>query len=165
MEEKRRDACTLATVASESPASESPASTRRRGGAQKRKGSNLVSSGPSSAPSKRVTREKSAFSYPPIHNHNGPLTRARQGPNNLNWSSNGGISAALSCVVKPEGQGKVIEASNGEAMVARAEEMRKESEFEALEAGFESKFEAIRSRDPNTHVVPSHCGEFLYIYG
>lgn len=50
------------------------------------------------------------------------------------------------------------------AAASVAEELRKESELQALEAGLEAKFEAIRSRSNSAHVVPSHCGEFQYFF-
>lgn len=46
---------------------------------------------------------------------------------------------------------------------ALAEMLKKESEWESLEAAIEAEFEAIRSRGANAHVVPTHCGEILYL--
>lgn len=144
MEEKRRDAGTLpAGVAPSEPQSADSASTRRRAGAHKRKASALGASGSSSAPSKRVTREKSSISHTQIHN--GPLTRARQGPGGL---------ASLRPAVKSEEKKAAQE-------VLEAEEARRASErWEALEAAVQADFEAIRSRNADAHVVPNHCGEF-----
>lgn len=148
MEEKRSEAGTAPAVGAESPASE-PSSTRRRSGAQKRKASNLGASNFSSASSKRITREKSSMSHPPIHN--GPLTRARQGPNNLASSAPALQGGAAAPAKKPNEQA---------TPAAAAEELSKRSELVALEAAMEAELEAIRSRGANAHVVPSHCGEF-----
>ena len=143
MEDKRGDAGTQPPANADSPATE-PTSSRRRAGGQKRKASSLGGSASSSTPSKRLTREKAPLSHAPIHN--GPLTRARQGP-----SSHSSASAAAS---KPAAQTKRPEPTSLEA-----EQAKRESELEALEAAMEAEFEAIRSRDANAHVVPSHCGE------
>ncbi|XP_048128871.1 SWI/SNF complex subunit SWI3D isoform X2 [Rhodamnia argentea] len=147
MEEKRRDAGTLpAGVATSEPQSADSASTRRRAGAQKRKASALNASGSSSAPSKRVTREKSSISHAQIHN--GPLTRARQGP--------GGLASASLAALKSEEKKAAQE-------VLEAEEARRASEqWEALEAAIEADFEAVRSRNADVHVVPNHCGWFSW---
>ncbi|XP_068324343.1 SWI/SNF complex subunit SWI3D-like isoform X1 [Pyrus communis] len=147
MEEKRRDAAgTQPASNADSPAAE-PSSTRRRGGAQKRKASSLGGSTSSSTPSKRFAREKPLLSHTPIHN--GPLTRARQGPSSL---------ASASAAVKPAAQAKRPDPV-GEAV---AELVKRESELEAQEASMEAEFEAIRSRGANAHVVPSHCGWFSW---
>jgi len=133
MEEKRSEAGTAPAVGAESPASE-PSSSRRRSGAQKRKASNF---------------EKALLSHTPIHN--GPLTRARQGPNNLAASALAPQGGAAAPAKKP----------NEQAMAAAAaEELSKKSELVALEAAMEAELEAVRSRGANAHVVPSHCGEF-----
>lgn len=151
MEDKRSEAGTAPAAGVESPASE-PASSRRRAGAQKRKASNLGASNSSSAPSKRVTREKALLSHAPIHN--GPLTRARQGPNNF---------AGAAVFASAGGAAASAKKSNDQAAPAvSVEELSKESELEALEAVMEAEFEAIRSRGANAHVVPSHCGEFCF---
>ncbi|XWS54897.1 hypothetical protein CRYUN_Cryun10bG0129100 [Craigia yunnanensis] len=137
------------------PSSAEPSSTRRRAGAQKRKAISLSGSS-SSTPSKRVTREKSnLFSHPPI-NHYGPLTRARQGApsGNLAFGLDSGLAG-----VKLEDRSLVKESVKAEDL----EELNKASkEWEALEAKIEAEFEAIRSRDSNSHVVPNHCGWFSW---
>ncbi|XP_030450398.2 SWI/SNF complex subunit SWI3D [Syzygium oleosum] len=143
MEEKRRDAGTLPAgpAASAEPQSADAASTRRRAGSHKRKAG---ASGSSSAPSKRVTREKSSISHH-AQIHNGPLTRARQGPSGL-------ATAAVKSEEKKAAQ-EVLE----------AEEARRASEqWEALEAAIEADFEAIRSRNADAHAVPNHCGWFSW---
>lgn len=161
MEEKRRDAGSLPPNSTDSPSSEPPTS-RRRAGAQKRKASALGGSNSSSAPSKRVTRDKSALSHPP--NHNGPFTRARLGPNNgagtASANAAGGLAAAGS--VKAEGSLLHSEVQRGDALVAAAEELNKATRLANLEASFEADFEAIKSRGANAHVVPNHCGEFWF---
>ncbi|KAL2328943.1 hypothetical protein Fmac_022370 [Flemingia macrophylla] len=150
MEEKRRDA---APSAADSPASE-PASSRRRAGANKRKSSNLGASGSSSAPSKRA--KASPLHPPPLHN--GPLTRARQTPNNLAASaSSSAASASSTAAVKHSAL-----AHSSDSAAALAEQLKKESEWETLEAAIEAQFEAIRSRGANAHVVPTHCGWFSW---
>ena len=97
MEEKRRDAAAQPSSNTDSPASE-PSSSRRRSGGQKRKSNALNSSNSSSTPSKRITREKPLPAHPPTHN--GPLTRARQVPNNLADIAAGSGSACLADAVK-----------------------------------------------------------------
>ncbi|XP_022952326.1 SWI/SNF complex subunit SWI3D-like isoform X1 [Cucurbita moschata] len=160
MEDKRRDAGNLPANSTDSPSSEPP-SSRRRAGAQKRKASTLGGSISSSAPSKRVTREKSALSHPP--NHNGPFTRARFGPNNVAGaaSANGGLASAAGSV-KTEGSLLHSEVQRGDALVAAAEELNKATRLANLEASFEADFEAIKSRSANSHVVPNHCGWFSW---
>ncbi|XP_010028579.2 SWI/SNF complex subunit SWI3D [Eucalyptus grandis] len=152
MEERRRDAGTLpAGAAAAEPQSADSASTRRRAGGHKRKASALGASGPSSAPSKRVTRDKSSISH--AHQiHNGPLTRARQGPASASSAAPAGGLAAVKSEEKKAAQ-EVLE----------AEEARRASErWEALEAAIEADFEAIRSRNADAHVVPNHCGWFSW---
>ncbi|KAL5788564.1 hypothetical protein ACOSP7_005513 [Xanthoceras sorbifolium] len=162
MEEKRREAGTqpaasssvAAAAAAESSPSE-PASSRRRAGGQKRKANALSAANASSTPSKRVTREKNLISHPPIYNHNGPLTRAR-GPNTLATSAAGGS-------VFPAPTGGKLESARDDAKLEAIEELNKVSEaWEALETKIEADFEAIRSRDSNVHVVPTHCGWFSW---
>ncbi|MBA0872797.1 hypothetical protein Goshw_020950 [Gossypium schwendimanii] len=148
MEEKRRDAVN-------SPAEPELASTRRRGGALKRKVNSLSGSSSSSTPSKRVTREKSnLISHSPV-NHYGPLTRARQGTpsGNLALGSSSGSGGA-----KLEETNLVKQSVKAEDL----EELKASEELEALEAKIEADFEAIRSRDSNAHVVPNHCGWFSW---
>ncbi|KAE8711726.1 organ-specific protein S2-like [Hibiscus syriacus] len=153
MEEKRRDAAN--SPAGESSAEPDSTSTRRRGGALKRKGNWLSGSSSSSTPSKRVTREKSnLISHPPV-NHYGPLTRARQGAPGGNFalgSSSGSDGAKLEAsTVKQSVKAEDLEELN-----------KLSEEWEALEAKTEADFEAIRSRDSNAHVVPNHCGWFSW---
>ncbi|KAK8562942.1 hypothetical protein V6N12_011006 [Hibiscus sabdariffa] len=154
MEEKRRDAgnSTAGTSSAELEPEPEPFTTRRRGGAHKRKANPLSGSNSSSTPSKRVTREKlNLIPHSPI-NHNGPLTRARQGTPSGNLAS--GLSGA-----KLEERILVKESVKAEEL----EELNKASEeLEALEAKIEAEFEALRSRDSNAHVVPNHCGWFSW---
>ncbi|CAH2076844.1 unnamed protein product [Thlaspi arvense] len=151
MEEKRRDAGTLAAGGSsgDSPASEP--TTRRRGGALKRKANALGTSNSSSTSSKRMlTREKAMLaSFSPVHN--GPLTRARQAPSNMP-SVAGVKSEMLNAAVGTDGEKPKEEEERNKAI----------REWEALEAKIEADFEAIRSRDSNVHVVPNHCGWFSW---
>ncbi|KAI4295536.1 hypothetical protein L6164_035575 [Bauhinia variegata] len=164
MEEKRREAGALLPSSADSPASE-PASSRRRAGGQKRKANSLNASNSSSTPSKRITREKASPAHPPAHN--GPLTRARQIPNNLaaaaaeSASASGGGSAPPAAFVKQSKHSVSHEILSGN-LVAPGEEFNKESKWEALEAAIEAEFEDIRSRGVNAHVVPSHCGWFSW---
>lgn len=161
MEEKRREAgaqpaaTSSAAAGAESAASE-PASSRRRAGAHKRKASALSATNASSTPSKRMTREKNLVAHTPIYNHNGPLTRARQGPTTL--------AAAAAFGGAPGSAGGKLEAARDDAKFEAIEELNKASEeWAALEAKIEADFEAIRSRDRNVHVVPTHCGEFFFL--
>jgi len=151
MEEKRREP---APSAADSPASE-PASSRRRAGANKRKSAALNASGSSSAPSKRAARDKASPLHPPPL-HNGPLTRARQTPNSLAAASSSAAASAPAAVKHSERTHPSAADS-----AALAEQLRKESEWETLEAAIEAEFEALRSRGANAHVVPTHCGETL----
>ncbi|KAK7351845.1 hypothetical protein VNO77_11579 [Canavalia gladiata] len=146
MEEKR---AFPPSNAADSPASE-PASSRRRAASHKRKANALNASNSSSTPSKRITRDKVFPPQTPAF-HNGPLTRARQIPT---ATSSGGASASTPAVVK--------HSERVPDSVALAEKLKRESEWEALEAAIEAQFEAIRSRDSNAHVVPTHCGWFSW---
>ncbi|KAL1324143.1 hypothetical protein HN51_034317 [Arachis hypogaea] len=163
MEEKRRDAAPPPPSATaDSPASE-PTSTRRRAGAQKRKASSLSGNSSSSTPSKRVTRDKPSPLHhhtPPLH-HNGPLTRARQIPASAAAASSSAPGSAAASASAPPAV-KHSERGLGADAVALAEEIRKASERESLEASMEAAFEAIRSRGTDSHVVPSHCGWFSW---
>ncbi|WJX51479.1 hypothetical protein P8452_37673 [Trifolium repens] len=149
MEEKRPPS------AVDTPASETPP-TRRRAGGNKRKSGSLNASNSSSTSSKRITREKaSPLHHPPLHN--GPLTRARQIPNNSSTASTSTVvgSASAPAAVK--------HAPQTQALAVAAEQLKKESEWESLEAEIEAEFKAIRSRDANAHVVPTHCGWFSWL--
>ncbi|XP_061372677.1 SWI/SNF complex subunit SWI3D-like isoform X2 [Gastrolobium bilobum] len=166
MDEKRRDVAALPpSNAANSPASE-PASSRRRAANQKRKANALNASNSSSAPSKRITRDKA---LPPHSSsiHNGPLTRARQIPTNLSdsaatsSSAPGGSSASAPAAVKYSERAPPNGAFGGDSVLL-AEEHNKESKWEALDAAIEAQFEAIRSRGSNAHVVPTHCGWFSW---
>lgn len=160
MEEKHREAAVQPPSNADSPASE-PASSRRRAGGLKRKANALSASNSSPTPSKRVTREKALPAHPSLI-HNGPLTRARQIPNNHAAASalaaGGGGSAAAAVKYSEHA---VMNEAWGRESVALADDFKKESEWEALEAAIEAEFEAIRSRGTNAHAVPSHCGEPL----
>ncbi|CAH8380155.1 unnamed protein product [Eruca vesicaria subsp. sativa] len=147
MEEKRRDAGTLASAGSsgDSPASE-PAPRRR----VKRKSNALGTSNSSSTSSKRMTREKAMLaSFSPVHN--GPLTRARQAPSNM----------ASAAEVKSELL-NAVSGTDGEKPKEEEERNKAIREWEALEAKIEADFEVIRSRGSNVHVVPNHCGWFSW---
>ncbi|KAG4947480.1 hypothetical protein JHK87_043487 [Glycine soja] len=91
-----------------------------------------------SAPLVPPPRDKASPLHPPPL-HNGPLTRAHQTPNNRTHPS-----AAESATL--------------------AEQLKKESEWETLEAAIEVEFEAIRSRGAKAHVVPTHSGETLCLF-
>ena len=157
MEDKRRDTANIPSNTTDSPSSEPP-SSRRRAGAHKRKASALGASNTLSAPSKRVTRDKSALSHPP--NHNGPFTRARLGPNNVAGAASAGGLAPGS--VKADGSLLHSEIQRGDALLSAAEELNKATRLANLEASFEVDYEAIKSRGANVHVVPNHCGEFRF---
>ncbi|CAI9114550.1 OLC1v1015297C1 [Oldenlandia corymbosa var. corymbosa] len=159
MEEKRTGTPPPAVPAAEPSASDAPSTARRRGGNQKRKASSL-SGGNNSAPqsTKRQAREKlPPVPFPPIHN--GPLTRARQQPNN----SVAAASSPLSSDVKSElEEAALAQAGGGEILSSdQANEVGNE-DWEALEARIEADCEAIRSRDSNVHVVPNHAGWFSW---
>lgn len=160
MEDKRRDTANIPSNTTDSPSSEPP-SSRRRAGAHKRKASALGASNSLSAPSKRVTRDKSALSHPP--NHNGPFTRARLGPNNVPGAASVNAAGGLAPgSVKADGSLLHSEVQRGDALVSAAEELSKATRLANLEASFEADFEAIKSRGANVHVVPNHCGEFRF---
>eukprot|EP00257_Ricinus_communis_P013364 XP_015570783.1 SWI/SNF complex subunit SWI3D isoform X1 [Ricinus communis] len=141
-----------ATAGGDSPASAEPtSSSRRRASGQKRKANALSTSNASSTPSKRLTREKAAISQIPVHN-GGPLTRARQSPNNLGSTAAGGG-------IKVEEKVAAVTATEAATIAALEEEV---SKLEELKGGIEAEFEVIRSRDSNAHVVPHHCGWFSW---
>lgn len=164
MEEKRKDtgtpppaAADTTPIAAEVPSVEAPTS-RRRGGGHKRKASAIGSGASSTPPSTLSKRQKqSAVPFPPIHN--GPLTRARQQPNN-----------AAAAAASPSGFGVTIQSGvipKAEAGVEEAVRVEKESnqvkeDLEALEAEIEAEIESIRSRDRNVHIVPTHAGWFSW---
>lgn len=166
MEEKRGEAgmqpaATSSSAAGAESAASEPASSRRRAGAHKRKASALSAINASSTPSKRMTREKNLIAHTPIYNHNGPLTRARQGPTTLAAAA----AAAAAFGGAPGLASGKLEAARDDSKFEVVEELNKASEeWEALEAKIEADFEAIRSRDSNVHVVPTHCGEFFFFF-
>lgn len=103
-----------------------------------------------------ITREKALPPQTPFV-HNGPLTRARQIPNNLSGSAaasstapGGDDSASTPTAVRHSERVLPSGVSGGDSMA-----LVEESELEALE------FQAVRSRAANAHVVPIHCGEAL----
>lgn len=152
MEEKRKDAGTPPPVASvfESPVAEATTSSRRRGGGQKRKATAIGSSNaltpPTASSSKRQAREKPPpVPFTPIHN--GPLTRARQQPNN-----------SAPAAVKIDGELRGGETFKSDEVLNEAAK----EDWEALGAKIEAEYEAIRSRDTNVHVVPNHAGWFSW---
>ncbi|XP_070041660.1 SWI/SNF complex subunit SWI3D isoform X1 [Nicotiana tomentosiformis] len=171
MEEKRKDAGTpppavadTPTKAADVPSAEAPTS-RRRGGGQKRKASAIGSGGAGSTPpstsSKRQAREKqSSVPFPPIHN--GPLTRAaRQQPNNA--PAPAAAASPSSSGIKSESEVLPTAVAGGEEALKVERELNEAKEdLEALEAEIEAEIEAIRSRDPNAHVVPTHAGWFSW---
>ncbi|XP_060168387.1 SWI/SNF complex subunit SWI3D [Lycium barbarum] len=175
MEDKRKDntgtppplaVADTASHAPDVPSVEAPTS-RRRGGGHKRKASAIGSSGASSTPpstsSKRHAREarearekQLVVPFPPIHN--GPLTRARQQPNNA-----AGAGSPLGFGVKSESEVPPKAEGGGEEAVKVDKESNKAKEdLEALENEIEAEIEAIRSRNPNVHVVPTHAGWFSW---
>ncbi|KAK9286744.1 hypothetical protein L1049_015148 [Liquidambar formosana] len=167
MEEKRRDAGTLPSASVPSSSSTArpmemapvePASTRRRAGAHKRKANNGNTTS-NMTPSKRLAREKPSIPLP--QNHNGPLTRARLTPNNLAAAA---AAAAASGASAASSQNQVeLSASEAAAAAAAAAAVNAAHEdWQALEGAIEAEFEAIRSRDANAHVVPTHCGWFSW---
>ncbi|CAI9769888.1 unnamed protein product [Fraxinus pennsylvanica] len=155
MEEKLRDSTGTpppsATVTQSKPPealpSEQPTS-RRRGGGHKRKSASINSGGGSTTQaisSKRQAREKpSPVPFPLIH-HNGPFTRARMQPNNNGMS-----------VVEPTERVRI------ETSMKKEDSIEVIENWEALEAKIEAEYEAIRSRDANVHVVPTHAGWFSW---
>ncbi|KAL3515182.1 hypothetical protein ACH5RR_022084 [Cinchona calisaya] len=166
MDEKRTGTPPPAASSAEAPVTDTPASSRRRGGGQKRKASATGSGNtltPQTTSSKRQAREKPPpVPFPPIHN--GPLTRARQQPNNSSAST----SAATAFVPSPSGVkselGEVAkrEAAGGEIVKADETNEAAKEDWQALEAKIEAEYEAIRSREPDVHVVPNHTGWFSW---
>ncbi|KAK4378358.1 hypothetical protein RND71_000220 [Anisodus tanguticus] len=167
MEEKQKDtgtplpppAADTPTRAADVPSAEAPTS-RRRGVGQKRKASAIGSSASSTPPtlSKRLAREKHAqlaVPFPPIHN--GPLTRARQQPNNAAAASPSGFGVKIESEVL-----RTSEAGGEEEVKIDRESNQVKEDLEALEAEIEAEIDAIRSRDPNVHVVPTHAGWFSW---
>ncbi|XP_071701293.1 SWI/SNF complex subunit SWI3D isoform X2 [Rutidosis leptorrhynchoides] len=154
MEEKHNSPTTV-TESPPPPLTAELPSSRRRGGALKRKASNFGNNSLSTPPpsSKRQTREKpSPVLFPPIHN--GPLTRGRLQPNYID-------STSFWDAVAVNGETDVgavakIEAKVEEELVARR------AAWEALEAKIEAEFEKLKSRDVNSHVVPTFCGWFSW---
>lgn len=139
MDEKR----TLAS-AGDSPASE-PATRRRL----KRKANALGTSNSASA-KRMLKREKAMLAFfSPVHS--GPLTRARQAPSSM-------PSAAG---VKAEVLSAAVVSTDGEKL---KEEEERDKAIREWEAKIEAEFEAIRSRESNVHVVPNHCGSFVFVF-
>jgi len=105
-----------------SPASEL-ASSRRCGATQKRKVSALNASNSSSAPSKRITRDKA---LPPqtLPFHNGHLARTRQIA----------IATASGCTPASAPEAAAKRSERAPDYAALAEQLRKQREWEALEA-------------------------------
>ncbi|KAK4340325.1 hypothetical protein RND71_041787 [Anisodus tanguticus] len=166
MEEKRKDTGTPPpppSAAADTPPSAEAPTSRRRGGGQKRKASAIGSSASSTPPStltKRQPREKHtqlAVPFPPIHN--GPLTRARQQPNN---AAAAGSPSGFDVKIESEAVPTAENGGGEEAVKVDKESNKVKEDLEALENEIEGEIEAIRSRDPNVHVVPTHAGWFSW---
>lgn len=123
---------------------------RRRGaGALKRKASSNLSS----APSKRLIKERNALNIPSLHN--GPLTRARQTPSRL-----AGAAAQRAAEEVPataaalEGFSKVGPAGGGSIGDEVVELVPVDEPI------VDAEFDLVRSRGSGVHVVPTPAGEF-----
>ncbi|KAJ4962706.1 hypothetical protein NE237_022645 [Protea cynaroides] len=131
---------------------------RRRPGAPKRKANNSSVSGISSTPSKRLAKERPSVPLPP--NHNGPCTRARQSPNKLALAA---AAAATSTPEKPvESKLPPVWSSSGEVAAAAEDSNAAKESWQVLEPVMDAEFEAVRSREASTHVVPTHAGWFSW---
>lgn len=122
---------------------------RRRGGGGKRK-----SAGSSFTPSKRQAKERNAaFHVSPHLLHSGPLTRAaRQSPHKLASTPPESGAASASAAAAGDGAG----GGKGGGDVIRPE--GEETPAEELPL-VDEVFEAVRSRGPGVHVVPTFAGE------
>ncbi|KAF8405208.1 hypothetical protein HHK36_010108 [Tetracentron sinense] len=171
MEEKGRgggappaNAATTGAAAKALEAMASEQAPRKRAGTLKRKANNSSTSGSSSAPSKRLAREKPINHLPPTHN--GPCTRARQTPNKLAAASATAVSAAVAAAAATQNPADTLlppVSSVGGAAIAAAEDSNVANEdWQALEPIIDAEFEAIRSRDANSHVVPVPAGWFSW---
>ncbi|CAN4112342.1 unnamed protein product [Withania somnifera] len=163
MDEKRKDTGTpppatadTPPISSDLPSAEAPTS-RRRGGGQKRKASAIGSGASSTPPSILSKRQKQlVVPFPPIHN--GPLTRARQQPNNAAAAASpSGFGVNIDTEVLP-----TSDTGREEAVKVEKESNQVKEDLEALEAEIEAEIESIRSRDRNAHVVPTHAGWFSW---
>ncbi|XP_010254885.1 PREDICTED: SWI/SNF complex subunit SWI3D isoform X2 [Nelumbo nucifera] len=136
---------------------------RRRAGAPKRKANSLNTSGLSSTPSKRLAKEKLFVPLPPIHN--GPCTRARQTPNKLAAAAAAAAASAATTAIPEKLTEDVPLAPSSAAgeVVAPAEESNAPNEsWQALEPLLDAELEAVKSRDANAHVIPTHAAWFSW---
>ncbi|GAB2246705.1 hypothetical protein Droror1_Dr00006587 [Drosera rotundifolia] len=161
MEEKRRDTGSQPPPPPSSKLSGGehsagePVVSRRRGGSVKRKSNASSDTSPaSSTPLKRQAREKLLSSAALASAHNGPLTRARQ------LSDNSATPSPLRSL-KDDATGALSQPDAAAGASSMDIALRKE-ELEAMEAQFDARFEAIRSRHANAHVVPVHAGWFSW---
>ncbi|KAJ1399077.1 hypothetical protein SESBI_30604 [Sesbania bispinosa] len=92
---------------------------------------------------------------------------AREIPNNLvaivSVSPSGAGSASASAAMKHSERASQIQTLRGDSLV-RVEQLKKEREWESLEAAIQAEFKAIKSHGVNAHVVPTHCGETLSLF-
>ncbi|XP_042494678.1 SWI/SNF complex subunit SWI3D [Macadamia integrifolia] len=133
---------------------------RRRAGAPKRKSNHSNTSGISSTPSKRLAKERPPVPLPP--NHNGPCTRARQSPNKLALAAAAAAAATSAPEKLAESVPPHVSCSSGEGVAAAEESNAAKESWQALESIMDAEFEAVRSRDANAHVVPTHAGWFSW---
>lgn len=157
MEEKGREV-PLTANAEAAPTETLGEGSRRRATGTKRKGPSGASSFSSySTPSKRLAKERN---LPSFHSyaHNGPVTRARQSPNKFSATA----AAPLVLAEQPAASGAAGAAGyeqnggSGERMTGEGEEL------DSMGGPVvDADFDAIRSRESNVHVVPTHAGELF----
>ncbi|KAK1268913.1 SWI/SNF complex subunit SWI3D [Acorus gramineus] len=114
-------------------------------------------SSPAPPPPKRLAREKASLPLPlPPSLHNGPCTRARQSPNKI------AIAAAAAAALVDPSQSPATEMArsgyNPSHPLVSADEDPDPPEAPLVDADFE----AVRTREPDVHVVPTHAGWFSW---
>ncbi|MQL83342.1 hypothetical protein Taro_015839 [Colocasia esculenta] len=161
MEEKGREAPLPPVSAEPAPPETLVEGSRRRASAPKRKGPSGSLSSSTSA--KRLAKERNhlPFFVPHVH-HNGPVTRARQSPNKFagaaaaapppNPEEKPAASDAAGAAGCKEGEGAGEQQAGQDGVLDRADEPVVDAEFEA-----------VRTRDSNVHVVPTHAGKPMFL--
>ncbi|PKA59837.1 SWI/SNF complex subunit SWI3D [Apostasia shenzhenica] len=132
--------------------------SRRRAAGLKRKaalGTTAAASPSSSAPSKRLIKERTALNILPI-DHNGPWTRARQPPNRFAASGSQKQRDVAAAAGTADGE-------DGKELLDAGDRIGFEEVTVPLDGPIvDAEFEAVRSRGAYVHVVPTPAGWFSW---
>ncbi|KAL5715216.1 hypothetical protein ACHQM5_017068 [Ranunculus cassubicifolius] len=156
-----------------SPSTKPPASDsstlgpRRRASGAKRKSNNSNSSS-----SKRSRRTSTPLPHL-NHTHNGPVTRARQSPHKAAAAAAAATTSSLSASFGGASTGGGVHDKPAEPLLqptpppigevgTDSRDLVSKQDDLTLEPDIDAEFEAVRSRDPNVHVIPTSSAWFSW---